>query len=629
MPDDIKRLNYFTGEFLEEGDFNLEQAYHLRLQRDHERLLHTAGVAEGLDIPPPLSGAGSIVVNAGTAYDGLGRRIILVADKTIDLSNDTNYPVPSTIYVTIRYFESKTDEETSTGTSGETRWTEAPIVEAKLTAPLGNDPAYPLLLGVVTKSGTGLTVDSSTRPNAGTKGGDLNVKSLTLSHDAVAQGSWPKLQLGPTGMSTFNGGLTLSGATGLTVTGNIAVGGTVDGRELGNDGTALDAHLASTANPHQTTALQVDTQGGTNQLVGRINAGTGVIAEPRIDAQIARQSALNAHINSGTGAHAATAISAAAHNAIAATSVQGQLQEIVTDLASQAVPTGASTVGNDAFGTSPNNVAAGNVRTQLSSLLGLLVTHINNASGAHVASGVSVADGAGHLNAATVEAALAEILAAYQSDHYRQVDGANQGQHKAIHQPALPSVGGKALVLDSLGVGSVSNHFRFFADSSYLWITINAAWDGVTGVWARDSTIYPSTAIRLSRLDFALLYDNAGGTTFAGWEKMWRLPMSSTDNTAWELSGGPFQEVGYCGGYANNFDPAAVRTLWSGGAVTFRSRFPSTPSTITLTNSSWSGGLTTFGTLFVANRDGFGFRFAGNINPNAHMYWFGFYSAQS
>src|ERR1043165_3394249 len=151
MPDDIKRLNYFTGEFLVEEDFNLEQAYHLRLQRDHERLLHNPGVAEGLDIPPPLAGAESIVVNAGTAYDVLGRRIVLANDKTIDLSNDTDFPDGSNVYVTIYFVESKTDEK-DFGVKGDTRWTEAPTVDAKLTPPGANDPNRPLLLGVINKT---------------------------------------------------------------------------------------------------------------------------------------------------------------------------------------------------------------------------------------------------------------------------------------------------------------------------------------------------------------------------------------------------------------------------------------------------------------------------------------------
>jgi hypothetical protein len=40
--------------------------------------------------------------------------------------------------------------------------------------------------------------------------------------------------------------------------------------------TVGESHSARVDNPHATTATQIDTQGGTNQLVARINAGTGV-----------------------------------------------------------------------------------------------------------------------------------------------------------------------------------------------------------------------------------------------------------------------------------------------------------------------------------------------------------------
>ncbi len=43
----------------------------------------------------------------------------------------------------------------------------------------------------------------------------------------------------------------------LDVNGNIAVNGTVDGRDVAADGAQLDAHVADSANPHQVTAAQV------------------------------------------------------------------------------------------------------------------------------------------------------------------------------------------------------------------------------------------------------------------------------------------------------------------------------------------------------------------------------------
>ena len=56
---------------------------------------------------------------------------------------------------------------------------------------------------------------------------------------------------GEVGIGTWNPSATLD------VRGDIAVTGTVDGRDVGSDGSTLDAHLADVANPHLVTAAQV------------------------------------------------------------------------------------------------------------------------------------------------------------------------------------------------------------------------------------------------------------------------------------------------------------------------------------------------------------------------------------
>src|SRR5512143_736838 len=77
---EIKRANYFTSQFLEEEDFNDEQAYHLSSRRRHNRVLHTSGVVDGLDVT--LVSGTQIQVGAGAAIDKDGREIVL-ADPQI------------------------------------------------------------------------------------------------------------------------------------------------------------------------------------------------------------------------------------------------------------------------------------------------------------------------------------------------------------------------------------------------------------------------------------------------------------------------------------------------------------------------------------------------------------------
>ena len=106
MAEPVKRLNYFNGQFLRDPDFNDEQGYHVRHQRDHVRLQHTPGIGEGLDIPNPASGATAATVNAGVAFDDQGRRIALAANTTLELAN---IAAGQAVYVTIAYRESQSD----------------------------------------------------------------------------------------------------------------------------------------------------------------------------------------------------------------------------------------------------------------------------------------------------------------------------------------------------------------------------------------------------------------------------------------------------------------------------------------------------------------------------------------
>src|SRR6185295_3740921 len=74
---EVKRLNYFKGLFLQEEDFNAEQAYHIRMRRLHNRTLHTWGVVEGLVVSQGSS-TNSVVVSSGIAIDNLGQEIVLL-----------------------------------------------------------------------------------------------------------------------------------------------------------------------------------------------------------------------------------------------------------------------------------------------------------------------------------------------------------------------------------------------------------------------------------------------------------------------------------------------------------------------------------------------------------------------
>ena len=385
----IQRLRYFNGQFLREPDFTAEQDYHLHHQRDHMRLLHNPGIAQGLDIPNPPAGATAVTVHAGIAFDDQGRRILLPDDRLVDL---VALPDNQVAFVTIAYRETETDPTDENGTVGDTntRWTEDPLVAPVATAPA--NPKETLVLARIERTGKVISkVDSSARLVAGAKAGDVEVFSLTFKSDAIAPAGWVQTRLDSPRVAKVGGSLTVAGDLAVTgtISGDIAVGsvkpgdlandavvsanlakadgssgqdtnngtgvktghiqnGAVTNTKIGSDVSARiatgETHAAATGNPHGTTATDID--GTTNQIVARINAGNGVLIAARIDTAIARVTQVTAsaidggtnqivaQINAGTG----TVIAARIDTAIArvtqvtAGAIDGGTNQIVTQI---------------------------------------------------------------------------------------------------------------------------------------------------------------------------------------------------------------------------------------------------------------------------------------------------------
>jgi hypothetical protein len=394
----------------------------------------------------------------------------------------------------------------------------------------------------------------------------------------------------------------------------------------------------------------------------QIGSGLWTALAPAVETvQAALDSAdalLAGHFAGASNKHSAAHINSTAHGFVAATNVQAALDEIVDDLASAAAGTpGASRVGADAVAGTPNALPAGNVDGQLSQLLAWLNAHVGAVTGAHNASAivaaahayisgvnvqsqlqeivtdlaattagaagasrVGVADAGDNLTATDVEAALAELADALEGDHFRGNES-NAGQHRAIRQPNLG--GTKALLWDSLGNGGTGTHLRVYADADSVWLTLNASWNG--SAWARDNTGFYSGGFRFSRLEFEIFHDLSFTATFTTWSRTWRLPISSTTNSAFELTG-TVQEIGRLGMEWSNSD-TATRTIAGGGSVTFRNRFPATPSSITFSVLNANSGFSGSPSSYFADRDGFGFYSYQTIAALGTAWWFGTYTA--
>ncbi|MBD2037667.1 hypothetical protein H6F76_22165 [Leptolyngbya sp. FACHB-321] len=130
MPN-IQRLNYFNQQFLVEKDFEDEQKYHLDMRRRHNRLLHTPGIAEGLQVIK--TAARQIKVMPGMAIDAQGREMLLLEDFTLNLAAAANAPV----FITITYGDQESDPQPPAPATpvGNTRVTEKPTIVASTTTP--------------------------------------------------------------------------------------------------------------------------------------------------------------------------------------------------------------------------------------------------------------------------------------------------------------------------------------------------------------------------------------------------------------------------------------------------------------------------------------------------------------
>jgi hypothetical protein len=132
----IKRLRYFDNQFLVEADFTDEQKYHLEMRRRLNRALHSFGIAAGLEVVKKTNKI--VTVRPGTAIDNLGREMVIETAQDIDLSGVVT-PAPQ-IFITIAYTEQPTDPSTATGASGNTRFTEQPLLAMVVTSAINETP---------------------------------------------------------------------------------------------------------------------------------------------------------------------------------------------------------------------------------------------------------------------------------------------------------------------------------------------------------------------------------------------------------------------------------------------------------------------------------------------------------
>lgn len=201
MADEFKRMRYFDGLFLKAEEFNLEQNYHLRMRRLHNRHFHTWGIVTGLEVVS--DGGCKVIVEEGMALnkvmvngEEVGQEIILQNDEKVDLSAYKPLEeTPAGVYIYVSYSAIKADVETEKGGPEEIHWLEKAEIGHGAVMP-ENESEFILLAkvlvgkeGIIDAGDILYTEDNrSLRTNAGFAGESINTEKLILSKDKYSSG---------------------------------------------------------------------------------------------------------------------------------------------------------------------------------------------------------------------------------------------------------------------------------------------------------------------------------------------------------------------------------------------------------------------------------------------------------
>jgi hypothetical protein len=211
MADTIKRLNYFTGQFLDAQDFKDEQAYLKEMRWRDNQILFSPGVRVGLVVVASAAGTG-VTVSPGVAFDDQGRELVILPSTT----GQPNYSVPpgmtGTVNVVISYEEILSDSHSVGGYTGATRVTESPRVEVRSGALAGSQILLATLQ--VDVNGSILSVDISKQQLSHLHASRVGIGTTT-----------PQVALDVVGTAMISDGSGVAASSGYMRKGSLTVGG--------------------------------------------------------------------------------------------------------------------------------------------------------------------------------------------------------------------------------------------------------------------------------------------------------------------------------------------------------------------------------------------------------------------
>lgn len=155
MSNEIKRMRYFNGLLLKEEDLALEQDYHRRLHRLHNRYFHNWGIVFGLEVTevekaPQVKVSQGMALNralVGETNEAQSQEIWICEDHPDSLVDLSMYTTNDTIYITVCYEEVEADTDTIKGGQNKIHIWERARIKHGLKLP--TDPSKELILARV------------------------------------------------------------------------------------------------------------------------------------------------------------------------------------------------------------------------------------------------------------------------------------------------------------------------------------------------------------------------------------------------------------------------------------------------------------------------------------------------
>ena len=243
---EIKRLNYFTSQFLVEEDFQDEQAYHREMRYQHNRSLHSWGVVTGLVVSK--TGDKQVSVSSGMAIDRDGHEIVLPSDPPPAPLNLAAFAPETDVYITITYQEifDEDDRYQSGGVDNYTRTTERPLLAATSSSPPADGSV--ILLAQVSLDQNGNVVEA-----------EIDASGVVRSSAAIANNAITTIQIADSSVTedkiadgTINAAKIQDGTVGTAELANNSVtnakiaDGTINAAKI-QDGTVGNAELQNNA----------------------------------------------------------------------------------------------------------------------------------------------------------------------------------------------------------------------------------------------------------------------------------------------------------------------------------------------------------------------------------------------